>query len=300
MLHIRRRASTSARSGVQGQRRELIAADYAYSLKRLADPRNSFALAVPGRRQDRRARRVVARRRSTAGSSTTTLPCAGLEVVRPVHAAHSPDGNGLQFQLHPRNARDVGGCPRGDRSLSRGHETRTRSAPARTFSRAGCARPKIVLEANPDYRGVIWDFKGSDDPRDEAAVAAMKGKRIPQIGRVEISIIDRGAVALARFRARRDRLYRPFRLVRANRDSGQPARPVVCRARHRARSQRRGRDHLLRARHPGPCRRRFRRRENRAAPRHPARLRHRPGDPGHPQGPGAGNAEPDSAGGRRP
>jgi ABC-type transport system substrate-binding protein len=47
----------------------------------------------------------------------------------------------------------------------------------------------MILDANPDYREVIWDFAGSDDPRDRAAVAAMKGKRIPQIGRVEISVI---------------------------------------------------------------------------------------------------------------
>ena len=48
----------------------------------------------------------------------------------------------------------------------------------------------MVLEANPGYRERIWDFEGSDDPRDKAAVAAMKGKRIPQIGRVEISVIS--------------------------------------------------------------------------------------------------------------
>jgi len=50
-------------------------------------------------------------------------------------------------------------------------------------------KAKMVLDANPDYREVIWDFEGSDDPRDKAAVAAMKGKRIPQIGRVEVSVI---------------------------------------------------------------------------------------------------------------
>src|SRR6202158_1127577 len=50
-------------------------------------------------------------------------------------------------------------------------------------------KAKMVLEANPDYREVIWNFTASDDPRDKAAVAAMKGKRIPQIGRVEISVI---------------------------------------------------------------------------------------------------------------
>jgi ABC-type transport system substrate-binding protein len=51
-------------------------------------------------------------------------------------------------------------------------------------------RARIVLEANPDYRDVVWDFTPSSDPRDQAAAAAMKGKRIPQIGGVEIRIIE--------------------------------------------------------------------------------------------------------------
>ena len=49
---------------------------------------------------------------------------------------------------------------------------------------------KIVLEANPDYRGFVWDFQPTADPWDAKLVAEMKGKRMPQIGRVEISIIE--------------------------------------------------------------------------------------------------------------
>ncbi len=48
----------------------------------------------------------------------------------------------------------------------------------------------IVLTANPDYRGFTWDFKGNPgDKWDDMLIAAMKGKTMPQIGRVEISII---------------------------------------------------------------------------------------------------------------
>jgi ABC-type transport system substrate-binding protein len=49
---------------------------------------------------------------------------------------------------------------------------------------------KIVLEANPDYRGFVWDFAVSDAGWDEALVRDLKGKKMPQIGRVEISIIE--------------------------------------------------------------------------------------------------------------
>jgi ABC-type transport system substrate-binding protein len=49
---------------------------------------------------------------------------------------------------------------------------------------------KIILEANPNYRDMTWDFKPDQTSWDETIAAAMKGKKIPQIGRVEISIIE--------------------------------------------------------------------------------------------------------------
>src|SRR6185436_5467765 len=49
---------------------------------------------------------------------------------------------------------------------------------------------KIVLEANPGYRGKIWDFVPGDDPLDKEIAARMKGKKLPQIERVEISVMD--------------------------------------------------------------------------------------------------------------
>ncbi len=48
---------------------------------------------------------------------------------------------------------------------------------------------RIILEANPDYRGFIWDFKAGSDPEDQAIVAAMKGKHMPQIGKIDIRIM---------------------------------------------------------------------------------------------------------------
>ena len=46
---------------------------------------------------------------------------------------------------------------------------------------------KIVLTANPGYRGFTWDFRPDPaDASDRALAAAMAGKRMPRIGRVEI------------------------------------------------------------------------------------------------------------------
>jgi ABC-type transport system substrate-binding protein len=57
---------------------------------------------------------------------------------------------------------------------------------------------KIILEANPDYRGFTWDFKSSD-PADQALIAEMKGKKMPQVGRVEVSIIEEDQARLLAF-----------------------------------------------------------------------------------------------------
>ncbi len=49
---------------------------------------------------------------------------------------------------------------------------------------------RAVLDANPDYRGFIWEFSPGNDPRDKEIVAQMRGKRMPQIGHIELSIIE--------------------------------------------------------------------------------------------------------------
>src|SRR5712671_4231992 len=49
---------------------------------------------------------------------------------------------------------------------------------------------KIVLEANPGYREKIWEFQPGDDPLDKDIAAQMKGKKLPAIGNVEISIME--------------------------------------------------------------------------------------------------------------
>lgn len=48
---------------------------------------------------------------------------------------------------------------------------------------------RIVLEVNPEYRGYEWNFTAGTDPEDTALVAKMKGKSMPQIGRIEVSVM---------------------------------------------------------------------------------------------------------------
>ena len=75
----------------------------------------------------------------------------------------------------------------------------TRSAPGRTCLTEWKRSNKIVLEANPSFRGFVWHFEPSGDPEDKARIAAMEGKKMPQIGRVEISIIEEQQAAWLAF-----------------------------------------------------------------------------------------------------
>src|SRR5258706_1234865 len=58
---------------------------------------------------------------------------------------------------------------------------------------------KIFLEANPDYRGFVWDFKAGTSPEDALIVKEMKGKKMPQVGRIEISIMEEDQSRLLAF-----------------------------------------------------------------------------------------------------
>ena len=56
---------------------------------------------------------------------------------------------------------------------------------------------KIVLEANPDFREEY--FPEGNEPGDRELIAKMKGKRLPQAGRIDISIIEESNPQLLAF-----------------------------------------------------------------------------------------------------
>ncbi len=60
---------------------------------------------------------------------------------------------------------------------------------------------KTVLEVNPVYRGMKFP-ETSDDPADKDLIAQMKGKTLPAIGKIEISIIEESNPRLLAFRGK--------------------------------------------------------------------------------------------------
>ena len=188
LFHIRKGIYFHPDPAFKGKRRELTAADYAYAIKRLIDPanRSPWRFLIEGK--------VVgldelSKKAEKGGRFDYDAPVTGLEL---------PDRYTLRVKLKDTdyNFAYIMAMPATSataREVIETYATDTNAHPIGTgpyILKEWQRKTKIVLEANPEYREVIWDSKGSDDPRDRAAVAAMQGKRIPQIGRVEISIIE--------------------------------------------------------------------------------------------------------------
>jgi ABC-type transport system substrate-binding protein len=187
LMHVRHGIYFHPDPAFKGHKRELTATDYAYSIKRFMDPRNRspwrFLIAGKIVGLDE-----LAKKAEHANAFDYDAPVRGLEVV---------DRYTLRIRL---NATDFNfsyilampALSAVAREVIEAYPEDTNAHPIGTgpyILTSWLRKSKMVLEANPDYREVIWNFKGSDDPRDQAAVAAMTGKRIPQIGRVEINVI---------------------------------------------------------------------------------------------------------------
>ena len=172
----------------KGKPRELTAEDYAYTIKRYLDPKNRspysflFEGKIAGLDE-------LAAQAKKSGRFDYNAKISGLEV---------PDRYTLRIRLkqtdfnfpHVLAFSQVGAVARevvdkyGDDVNS--HPVGTGAYRLQRYVRSS----KIVLEANPRYRGRTWDFTAGDDPRDREIVAQMKGKQLPQIGTVEISIME--------------------------------------------------------------------------------------------------------------
>ncbi|CAG1001506.1 Heme-binding protein A [Burkholderiales bacterium] len=173
----------------KGKRRELVAGDFAYMIKRHADPRNRspWAFMIEGKIEGLDA--LIERAKKTGafdydatipGLRTPDAHTLVIRLVAPDYlfnytVAHVPFGAMAREVVEHYGVEEVGGHPVG-----------TGPYVLREWKRAS----RIVLEANPDYRGFTWDFVAAEPAWDDRLVRDMRGKKMPQIGRVEISIIE--------------------------------------------------------------------------------------------------------------
>ena len=187
-LHLRKGVYFQPDPAFRGRPRELTAGDYAYSIKRFVDPalRSPWKFLLQGKIEGLAA---VAQDTGPERRFDYDARVRGLDVV---------DRYTLRIRLNAAdyNFAYILAMPQLSavaREVIEAYADDTNAHPVGTgpyLLTSWVRKSKIVLDAYPGYRDVIWDFSGSDAPRDQAAVAAMKGKSIPQIGRVEISIIE--------------------------------------------------------------------------------------------------------------
>lgn len=189
LFHLRKGSYFAPDPAFKGVKRELTAADVAYSIKRHMDPKNrsywqwlvdgkivgldeiaqrakandsrfDYDAHIPGLEVvDRYTLRIRLTRTDYNFTYILAMPAMSI-VAREVIEAYGEDTN-----AHP-----VGTGPY---MLTR-------------WARAS----RISLEANPSYHGFVWAFQPGKDPRDKEIVAAMKGRKMPLIGRIEISVIE--------------------------------------------------------------------------------------------------------------
>jgi ABC-type transport system substrate-binding protein len=186
-FRIRRGIHFTPDPAFKGRKRELTAADFAYSIKRLMDPRlrSVWKFLVDGKIV---GLDEVAKRAASSGKFDYDAPVAGFEF---------PDRYTLRIRLtatdynfaHVLAMATVGAVAR-EVVEHYGDDIAAHPVGTGPYKLARWVRSsKIFLDANPDYRGFVWDFKGSD-PEDAAIMEGMQGKRMPQIGRIEISIME--------------------------------------------------------------------------------------------------------------
>lgn len=173
-----------------GKPRELTMADYVYSFRRLFDPKLAsphtwlFEGKVVGLDE-------MAEKAKKSGHFDYDTAIAGFELLdRYTLRIHlkQPDFNLSMILAHEPTsavAREVIEKYRDGMGQAPANPVGTGPYHLVEWVRGS----RIVLDANPDYRGLLWNFQAGSDPEDQAIVAAMKGKRMPQIGRVDIRVM---------------------------------------------------------------------------------------------------------------
>jgi len=173
-----------------GKRRELTAADAAYAIKRLRDPRNRAPYAwlflnnLTGLDE-------LHDEALKSGKFDYDRPIAGIEVVDRYTLRlrlKDPDFTFLYRLTLPQTApvaREV--------ITAYGEDTMSHPVGTGPFRLAEWTRrQKIVLVRNPGYRGLVLDTTYADPnlPEHRQVIAELQGKTLPQLDRIEIYPMD--------------------------------------------------------------------------------------------------------------
>jgi len=176
----------------KGRKRELVAADYVYSIKRFFDPavkspsysgyKDAGILGLEELRQD---------------ALKNKKP---FDYDREIEGVRALDRYTIQFKLaqpRPRfwdllTASDIYGAVAREVVEHYGEQIMAHPVGTGPFRLAQWRRSSfIALERNPNFREVYYDAEpAADDAQGRALLARFKGRRLPLVDRVEISIIE--------------------------------------------------------------------------------------------------------------
>ena len=274
------RPTTSMRSSASSTRR---------TRARLRPPYSMTQYPRPGRAAQGGARQPQALRLRHA-------ECRGLQCARPLHASVPPGraAPALRSRARRRRAHRRRAWRARWSSSTATRSASTRSAPGRSASRAGRAARRIVLERNPTFRDMLYDAQARGRRRRgrRRSLARFKGRRLPMVDQVEISIIEESQPRwLAFLNAEIDALVSS---AGSCRPSSPPSRCPTASSRRTSPSaassscaRRWPTSTMLVLQHGRPGGRRLHAREGGAAPRHRAGLRRATARSADPPRPGA-------------
>jgi len=176
----------------EGKKRELTAADYVYSIKRIFDPRWKSPTY-----QSLANNRIVGLDELRQAALRDKKP---FDYDAPVAGLVALDRYTLRFQLaqpNPRFADELSDPARTGavaREVVERYGDAVMEHPVGTgpYRLAQWRRSSLIaFEKNPNYREVRYDEEApADDPLARAAVKKLAGKRLPLVDRIELSIIE--------------------------------------------------------------------------------------------------------------
>jgi ABC-type transport system substrate-binding protein len=176
----------------KGKRRELVAQDYVYSWKRFADPANKSPV-WSGMETDGYVGLPEVRQRAL----DTKTP---FDYDKEIEGIRAIDRYTIRFTLKDPRPRfdetlaggDLYGAVAREVIEFYGAEAETHPVGTGPFKLVQWRRSSfLAFERNPDFREMYYDAQpGADDAEGQALVARFKGRRLPMVDRVEISIIE--------------------------------------------------------------------------------------------------------------
>jgi ABC-type transport system substrate-binding protein len=178
----------------KGKKRELVAQDYVYTMKRFADAANKSPIWA-GLENENYLGLNELRQQAIAAKKP-------FDYDREIEGLRALDRYTIQYKVRDPRPRFAEGLAASDlfgavaREVVEFYGDQIDAHPVGTgpFKLVQWRRSsRIVFERNPDYRERYYDAEpAADDAEGQALLARFKGRRLPMLDRVEISIIEQG------------------------------------------------------------------------------------------------------------